>query len=782
MWTGLAPALVWTGRPPHPRIVVRMSFTESLRARGRAGLVELLTARPDLATPPPASLRALAARATHRASLDRALAGLDAATLQLLEAAVALARPDHGPSAADLARAVGQDPTTPLTVALAHALVWRDGTGLHPAPGLEDLLGPYPAGLGPRLTTTLARREPVALAELADAVGAPADDVPALAAHLADPAVVARLLAGAPPAARAVLAALTWGPPVGTVGAGPARTATTWLVRHGLLAGGDDQRVVLPREVALALREGRTHREPATRPAPPPAPVPRDPDADGALAAEEAVRRVAALIGLLDAAPAALLRSGGVGQRETRRVGAELGVADPGSLLELAATAGLIADDGEEAPAVVPTRAADEWLRADLPERWAHLATAWLAGERADWLVGTRGDGGALLGPLDPALHRPRVAALRRRVLALLAETPLDAVGLAEVLAWTTPRVPVPEAAVAAIRAQATDLGLLVGPAVTTPGRAVLAAADPPVDPGTGPAGTPAPDAAAALAAALPAPVSDLLLQGDLTGVVPGRPDPGLAAALDRLAVVESRGAATTVRFTEASIRAALDDGLTGDQALALLTARSRTPVPQALEYLVRDVARRHGGTRVGAATAYLRAEDPALLAGLEDDRALRHLGLVRLAPTVLASRAAPAAVLAALRERGLAPVLEGPEGTVAARRARRRRAGPERADDAAATARRAVALAERLLRAAPEPEPGTPDPVGALGLLREAAEAGREVWLELAGPGGTTVRRVRPLTVDAGRVRALDPERESELTVAVHRVVAVTPVRKEPE
>ncbi len=747
-----------------------MGYTESLRARGRAGLVELLTLRPDLATPPPTSLRALAGRATHRASLDRALAGLDATTLQVLEAAVALAGPASAPTLADLTRAVGHDAVTAVTRALAHGLL-HEAAGLRPAPGLDELFGPYPAGLGPRLTATLGRRDPAGLADLAAAVDLPEDPadpgelLPRLVAHLGDPGAVDRLLADAPTGARAVLEALAWGPPVGRTGtSAPARAASAWLARHGLLAGTDDGHVILPREIALGLRAGRTHRDPALRPQPTPAPVPATVDAEAALAAEETVRRVAALVTLLGAEPAAVLRSGGIGQRETRRIGAALGVADPGSLLELAAAAGLIADDGEAEPVVAPTVRADEWLRTDLPERWAHLAGAWLTSDRAAWLVGTRDDTGALVGPLDPGLRRPRIAALRHRVLTVLAETPLDPVGLAEVLAWATPRVPVPEAAVAAIRAEAAALGILVADAVSAPGRSVLA-------------GAAAPDPAAALAAVLPEPVDEIVLQGDLTGIVPGRPTPALAALLDRIAVVESRGAATTVRFTEATVRAALDTGATGEQLLSHLARHARSDIPQPLEYLVLDAARRHGVARVGGASAYVRSEDPALLAGLEDDRALRGLGLVRLAPTVLAATATPAALLAALRARGLAPVLEGPAGAVVVpHRARRRRTSEPPAPEPAETRRRAEALADRLLRAEPEPAAeGIPDPVGSLALLREAAEAGRDVWLELAGPGGPTVRRVRPLTVDAGRVRARDTERETELTVAVHRIVSVT-------
>ncbi|WP_040398981.1 hypothetical protein, partial [Cellulomonas massiliensis] len=63
-----------------------MAFTGYLRARGDDELVALLRARPDLASPSPSTLASLAVRATSRASLQRALAGVDAGVLQVLEA------------------------------------------------------------------------------------------------------------------------------------------------------------------------------------------------------------------------------------------------------------------------------------------------------------------------------------------------------------------------------------------------------------------------------------------------------------------------------------------------------------------------------------------------------------------------------------------------------------------------------------------------------------------------------------------------------------------------
>ena len=840
------------------------TFTEHLRARDEPGLVALLRSRPDLASPPPSSVRSLAARAANRASLERAVNGVDALVLAVLEAVLALeGTPSADPASSlrDLARTMGQDEATlrrPVRSALDLALLWTDADGstdlwatdadlaglpLHPAPGLHEVLGPYPAGLGPRLASTLARRTGPTLTRLAGELGLEADpDAPdtdalvgALAARLSTETTVAAVLDQAPPGARSVLEALTWGPPVGRAPSaspngppGPARAAVDWLLKHGMLAVGDPQHVVLPREVALVLRQGRTHRDVAPAPVVDGTPVAdRTVAAESAREAEECVRLVAAVLRHWGDEQPPVLRSGGLGSRELRRLGGRLETTDEVTALvvELAGAAGLVADDGEDPAVLVPTSDADEWLRLALPDRWAALADAWLRSERAAWLVGTRDDRGGLRAALDPELRRPWAPRLRASVLEVLADSApegrpaaLAAGAVHEALRWRTPRSAPPLHAVEAVLTEATTLGVVGAGALSAAGRALLGSLE--TSTGLGPV-------AEALAAQLPEAVDEVLLQGDLTGVVPGRPSAGLSALLERSSHVESRGAAVTVRFTEGSVRAALDAGLTAEGLLAQLSQHARSGVPQPLEYLVLDTARRHGQVRVGMASSYLRADDPTLLAGLVEDRSLRGLGLLRLAPTVIAAQVPVATVLAALRERGLAPVAEDPAANVLLLTPAPRRVGggrgvrrpgtatPRRTTTPAGPAvdaetRRLQRLAADLLRAdrresaalrdtsvdggpglpdatgagsgtaaaARSVHWGTPDPVLALALLREAAAEGREVWLEMIGPDGAPVRRrVRPLRVDGGRVRAVDAEREAELTVAVHRIAGVSPV-----
>src|SRR6185437_9310924 len=110
--------------PPRAHAPEPRSLADDLRSRSDAALVELLRLRPDLATPSPADLTALAARAATRASVQRALDRLAVAQLQVVEVLAALPEPV---TEADAARLLGR-PLAEAKRALAElrdqALVW----------------------------------------------------------------------------------------------------------------------------------------------------------------------------------------------------------------------------------------------------------------------------------------------------------------------------------------------------------------------------------------------------------------------------------------------------------------------------------------------------------------------------------------------------------------------------------------------------------------------------------------------------------------------------------
>lgn len=774
-----------TGAPAGPR-----TFTEAVRSLDDAGLLALLRARPDLTAPSPSTLRSLAARASSRTSTERAVAHADARTLQVLESVLVLADGDSPVTPDAVATAVGADDegggavvARTLAEVLAAGLVWDAGTpgdpDLRPAPGLDEALGPHPAGLGPVR---------------------PADERRGDARS-----------PGLPPGGREVLDALAWGPPVGVVPAPgtSARAAVDALVSAGLLVRTDARHVVLPRDVALTLRDGRTHRTPELAP---PRPEGRDvrpeiADAESASAALDLIRYVDLLVAAWEETSPSVLRSGGLGVRDLRRTAQALGCdeATAAFVVELAAAAGVVADDGDAPPSYRPTTVADAWDELDDAARWAMLAAAWAPSRRTPWLVGSRDEKGTVRAALSPDLHRGWVPRLRGDVLGVLDAQPGTALGadaVMTVLRWRSPRTVPPEQAVSGLLTEAALLGVTGAGALSGPGRALRAA------PAEG-AGDEA--LAAAMRAALPDEVDEVLLQGDLTGIVPGRPSQSLARLLDRAADVESRGAATTVRFTTSSVTRALDHGWTADELLGELSGRSRVPVPQPLEYLVRDTARRHEAVRVGSAGSYVRAADPTTLAGLAEDPRLAHLGLVRLAPTVLAASVPAAELHDVLRERGLLSALEGPDGRVLGARWRRpprlerdaaRRGaaatvetpsdesrlalvaslraaenGDPTAVDRLAARARGGARAPQAPAGPSAPHPPAARPGDAVAVLGDALRDGRRVWVEMVGRSGALERRrLKPLRLDGGRLRALDPDREAELTIAVHRIAGVEP------
>ncbi|THI92509.1 hypothetical protein E7Z54_21890, partial [Nocardioides sp.] len=186
-------------------------------------------------------------------------------------------------------------------------------------------------------------------------------------------------------------------------------------------------------------------------------------------------------------------------------------------------------------------------------------------------------------------------------------------------------------------------------------------------------------DPAPVLALLLPPPVDHVLLQADLTAVAPGPLEPDLARRIQQVADVESQGAATVYRFTAGSVRRGLDAGWTAAELHAFLLAVSRTPVPQPLTYLIDDAVRTFGRLRVGVASSFIRSEDEAALAELLRHPKAEGLGLQRIAPTVVVSTVPIDLLLQRLRELGMAPVVEGPDGVVRVRETESLRARPPR-------------------------------------------------------------------------------------------------------
>ncbi|SEK24409.1 Helicase conserved C-terminal domain-containing protein [Nonomuraea pusilla] len=773
-----------------------MEFTEWIRGRTDAQLRALVSARPELITPVPAHLEGLAGRAASPSAVARALDRLDRFTLAVVET---LAVRETPASKEELRALVGAalaegGPEPALSSALDRlrdlALVYGPDDALDLGPGVRKVLDD-PAGLGPRAVEAFRHHPPEQLDEMADDV-APGTEGPGkerLAAALSEPGP---LVAEVSAEARGALDQLAWGPPTGRVPnarrevrVASARSPIEELLARGLLAATGEESVTLPREVGLYLRGGRVHRD--LRATPPPLEgAGRDRALAGRTAAGQAftfVRAVEELCERWSVDPPGVLRTGGLGVRDLKRAAGELDVPEwvAALVIEVAHAAGLVAAGGGVDGEWLPTQGYDLWRVRSTAERWVALAAAWLHTDRVPGLVGERDDRDRPLNALHADLRRASAPGVRTATLGVLAAAPGLAPSRESVLArleWEQPRRrgPLREQLTEFALREAEQLGVTGLGAMSAHGRALLEGGD----------------AAAALAPLLPEPVDHVLLQADLTAVAPGPLTSELNRWMALSADVESKGGATVYRFSETSVRRALDAGHGAEELLGVLARHSATPVPQTLSYLVTDVARRHGRIRVGTASAYVRCDDPALLDQITADRRAATLRLRRLAPTVLASRSSRAALVDSLRAMGYAPVAESLDGDVLISQLDSRRtegAAPVRGTSTANGLDPEVAAAAvRALRAGDAAHLARREPVDApdgrlprgpatatISALQDAIRQGVRVWIGyLDSQGNATSRILEPARMEGGYLTAYDETRAAVHRFALHRITGV--------
>jgi len=594
------------------------SFSDYLRSVDDAALLDLFTARPDLVTPVPPDIASLAVRACSAPSLARAIDSLNQWQFQVLEATASLNEPFLEKSVVTL---TDKDAKGALEHLVRIGLVYPSDDGLRLPTQLRDVIGTEPAGLGPASMAKLK------LSELDDA---PAD-------------------------AKKVLERLIWGPPRGSVGdiknPGPG---VTWLLEKKFLVPLDQRTVILPREVAIALRGGKIHKERFIK----------QPSISGAKRDERQInlaaianvstvlRWVEELLNFWADEPADALRAGGLGVRDLKIIATHLGVDESCTafVTELAYLASLISIDADDR--ILPSNKFDIWLMHTPADRWQMLASQWLITSRVSGLVGrVEAKNVAALGP---ELDRVNAARVRALTLELLRENQ----GIApewnsfkEVLSW---RAPVrrnsslqDELAEWTLR-EAEWLGITGQGALSKFGAQFLAGDD-----------------LSSINEDLPKTVDHILIQSDNTAIAPGPLEHEISQALAMMAEIESRGGATVYRFTESTIRRALDHGKTGDEIKTFLIKTSKTPMPQPLEYLIADVAKKHGKLRVGNTSSFIRCEDTALISQIMNDKKLEILALRRIAPEVVICDMDATDAMRVLRECGYLPAGESANGMI---------------------------------------------------------------------------------------------------------------------
>ncbi len=594
------------------------SFSDYLRSVDDAALLDLFTARPDLVTPVPPDIASLAVRACSAPSLARAIDSLNQWQFQVLEATASLNEPFLEKSVVTL---TDKEAKGALEHLVRIGLVYPSDDGMRLPTQLRDVIGTEPAGLGPASMAKLK------LSELDDA---PAD-------------------------AKKVLERLIWGPPRGSVGdiknPGPG---VTWLLENKFLVPLDQRTVILPREVAIALRGGKVHKERFIK----------QPSLSGAKRDERQInlaaianvstvlRWVEELLNFWADEPADALRAGGLGVRDLKIISTHLGVDESCTafVTELAYLASLISIDADDR--ILPSNKFDIWLMQTPADRWQMLASQWLITSRVSGLVGrVEAKNVAALGP---ELDRVNAARVRALTLELLRENQ----GIApewnsfkEVLSWRAPvrrNSSLQEELAEWTLREAEWLGITGQGALSKFGAQFLDGDD-----------------LGSINEDLPKTVDHILIQSDNTAIAPGPLEHEISQALAMMAEIESRGGATVYRFTESTIRRALDHGRTGDEIKTFLIKTSKTPMPQPLEYLIADVAKKHGKLRVGNTSSFIRCEDTALISQIMSDKKLEILALRRIAPEVVICDMDATDAMRVLRECGYLPAGESANGMI---------------------------------------------------------------------------------------------------------------------
>ena len=585
------------------------SYADYLRSLDDAALLALFESRSDLTSPVPSDIASLAVRASSFPSLVRAIDSLNKWQLQVLEAAAVLAEPF---TEKELLQHTDKSAKFVLSALTDRALIYLGHDGYRIPNNVRDVLGNEIAGLG---TPALKKLK---LKDLADA----------------------------PAASKKVLDAMVWGPPRGAVAdVKKPNPGLKWLMDQGFVSPVNQQTVVLHREVAIALRGNKVHRElQITQPEI----IGRKVDAKSLQLASISnittfLRWIEEVLNFWGQEPATALKAGGIGVRDLRALTEHLGVETECAsfIIEVAYISGLVTIDPDDR--VLPTHQFDIWLAQAASVKWENLVSAWLITSRMSGLAAA---------PMGPELDRSSAATIRKKVLSIIEGGEGISPALSSLVAATQWSLPyrrtggIPAEQIGWIAREAEWLGVTGQGAISQYGKLLLAGEDLDI-----------------VDADLPKTVDHILIQSDNTAIAPGPLEHEVSQELDLIADIESRGAATVFRFSEASLRRGLDHGRTGEEILAFLKKTSKTPVPQPLEYLIGDISKKHGKLRVGNASSFIRCEDTALITQIIKDKKVEALGLRRIAPEVLICTHDAHDAMNILRAAGYLPAGEDSQG-----------------------------------------------------------------------------------------------------------------------
>ncbi len=714
---------------------VAITFADELRARSDEDLASLFQYRPDLLSPVPNDFSSLAARASSTPSLVRALDCLNLWHYQIIEAACLLPEPFKK---SELMLITSEETAFALDYLWQMGLLYKEGNNFRTLTNLKLLFGNEPAGLGP------VSGGKVDFSKLKDIPKASAD----------------------------VLTKLTWGPPRGAItNIKKPGSAIGWLLENNILVALDSHTVALPREFGIKLRGGKIHKELITKAGDLVGKKIEQKQIDLAAIANIStiLRWCEELLHNLSDEPPTALRNGGIGVRDLKRIAEHLGVDEvcAGFVAELCYLGGLVVIDPDDQ--ILPTSAFDIWLTKSAEERWYSLVVLWLDTSRVSGLIGKVIDKN--IAPLGPELDRAGASLIRRTTLKVLLEnlkTAPQLASLQKIVRWWNPQRANDDFVEWNLR-EAEWLGITGQGGLSTFGSNLLTE-----------------EAVLGVETSLPKPVDHILIQADNSAVAPGPLTAELSAEMGTIADIESRGGATVYRFSEASIRRGLDHGKTGDQIRSFLIKTSKTPMPQPLDYLITDVAKRHGKLRVGSAHTYIRCEDEGVVQQILHDKNCEHLRLRKIATQVLVTDLELTEVINELREFGYLPAAENASGVLLSqpnlRRAKSRPKPPRIISELTSPKEGIILSAVKAIRAGERSRKVEPIVSGTssnetLALINQYISQKRTLIISYAdNNGGVSNRIIEPISISLGTLTARDETTGEQVQFRIPRINGVAP------
>lgn len=278
-------------------------------------------------------------------------------------------------------------------------------------------------------------------------------------------------------------------------------------------------------------------------------------------------------------------------------------------------------------------------------------------------------------------------------------------------------------------------------------------------------------EAKAALETHLPPISGRIIVQADLSVIALGPLANRDERALRLLVETEQSSLASRYRLTQLSISHALECGVSPDSIRQTLNTLSGSTLPQPVEYLIADVAKKLGRISVienpQTGGAFILSAEPALLTELANDSRLKPYALTRTDSESLATRFSPEVIYFGLREIGHLAVRVDSKGRVLS---------PQSfvAPTSASASGRNVELILASLRENDAKLASSEDDA----VLRQIAMAIKsKTKLEVVYLGQDEIERtmlLEPIGVANGRLRARDRKADIERTLPIENIISL--------